>query len=462
MAGKPNIVHLGIDSLRADHVSCYGYPRLTTPHMDRFAEEGVLFERTYSPHIPTTSGYGSMLTGMDCFSTQIVALRHRGGLRDEVRTLPEILREAGYVSTCVGFRGNPASRGFDAYIDFPGWGSWNEGRSPKAQNLNRVALPELERLAGGDRPFYLFLRHMDPHAPYLPLEPFERMFYHGNECDPANRSMDPVMSFKPFCDFFASWMPPGISDKDYVIAQYDGAVAYMDAAIATIFTALRTLGILDDTIVVINSDHGETLYDHECWFDHHGIYDNVLHVPLIIRYPAKLPQGRRLAGYNQQKDLVPTLLDLAGIACDIPFDGRSLTPMVRGEVNSHESSFYITECTWMRKHGWRTPEWKLMRALEPDFHFKPAVELYNLVEDPDENVNLASEAPGVVEALTGQMEAWIARREAETGLPNPMHHQGDWHGHAGVGPFTSSQQAYDTLHIGDPNQAARLQAESRK
>jgi len=462
MAGKPNIVHLGIDSLRADHVSCYGYPRLTTPHMDRFAEEGVLFERTYSPHIPTTSGYGSMLTGMDCFSTQIVALRHRGGLRDEVRTLPEILREAGYVSTCVGFRGNPASRGFDAYIDFPGWGSWNEGRSPKAQNLNRVALPELERLAGGDRPFYLFLRHMDPHAPYLPPEPFERMFYHGNECDPANRSMDPVMSFKPFCDFFASWMPPGISDKDYVIAQYDGAVAYMDAAIATIFTALRTLGILDDTIVVINSDHGETLYDHECWFDHHGIYDNVLHVPLIIRYPAKLPQGRRLAGYNQQKDLVPTLLDLAGIACDIPFDGRSLTPMVRGEVNSHESSFYITECTWMRKHGWRTPEWKLMRALEPDFHFKPAVELYNLVEDPDENVNLASEAPGVVEALTGQMEAWIARREAETGLPNPMHHQGDWHGHAGVGPFTSSQQAYDTLHIGDPNQAARLQAESRK
>jgi len=462
MAGKPNIVHLGIDSLRADHVSCYGYPRLTTPHMDRFAEEGVLFERTYSPHIPTTSGYGSMLTGMDCFSTQIVALRHRGGLRDEVRTLPEILREAGYVSTCVGFRGNPASRGFDAYIDFPGWGSWNEGRSPKAQNLNRVALPELERLAGEDKPFYLFLRHMDPHAPYLPPEPFERMFYHGNECDPANRSMDPVMSFKPFCDFFASWMPPGISDKDYVIAQYDGAVAYMDAAIATIFTALKTLGILDDTIVVINSDHGETLYDHECWFDHHGIYDNVLHVPLIIRYPAKLPQGRRLAGYNQQKDLVPTLLDLAGIACDIPFDGRSLTPMVRGEVNSHESSFYITECTWMRKHGWRTPEWKLMRALEPDFHFKPAVELYNLVEDPDENVNLASEAPGVVEALTGQMEAWIARREAETGLPNPMHHQGDWHGHAGVGPFTSSQQAYDTLHIGDPNQAARLQAESRK
>jgi len=249
---KPNIVHLGIDSLRADHMSSYGYPRLTTPHMDRFAQGGALFERTYSPHIPTTSGYGSMLTGMDAFSTQMVALRHKGPLRPEIKTLPEMLREAGYATTCVGFSGNPASRGFDTYLTFAGWGSWNEGRSPKAENLNEVAIPELRRLAKGKEPFYLFLRHMDPHAPYLPPYPFERIFYHGNECDPRNHSMDPVMSFKPFCDFFASWMPPGIKDKDYVIAQYDGAVAYMDASIQAIFTALETLDILDDTIVVIN------------------------------------------------------------------------------------------------------------------------------------------------------------------------------------------------------------------
>lgn len=379
---KPNIVHLGIDSLRADHMSCYGYPRLTTPHMDRFAQGGALFERTYSPHIPTTSGYGSMLTGMDAFSTQMVALRHKGPLRPEIKTLPEMLREAGYATTCVGFSGNPASRGFDAYLTFPGWGSWNEGRSPKAENLNAVAIPELKRLAKGKEPFYLFLRHMDPHAPYLPPYPFERMFYHGNECDPRNHSMDPVMSFKPFCDFFASWMPPGIKDKDYVIAQYDGAVAYMDASIQAIFTALETLDILDETIVVINSDHGETLYDHECWFDHHGMYDQTLHVPLIIRYPGKVPAGVRVPGYNQQKDLVPTLLDLAEIETGIAFDGHSLMPMARGEVASYESEFYITECTWMRKHGWRTPEWKLIQALEPDFHFKPEIELYNLVTDP--------------------------------------------------------------------------------
>jgi arylsulfatase A-like enzyme len=166
-------------------------------------------------------------------------------------------------------------------------------------------------------------------------------------------------------------------------------------------------------------------------------------------------------GYNQHKDLVPTLLELAAIERPIAFDGRSLLPMVRGEVASHESEFYITECTWMRKHGWRTPQWKLILALEPDFHFKPPVELYNLVEDPLENHNLAEELPDVVASLAARMDAWIAQRERQTGLPNPIHHQGDWHGKEGVGAFTSSQQAYDTLHIGDPAQAARLQAKSR-
>jgi arylsulfatase A-like enzyme len=458
----PNIVLIGIDSLRADHMSCYGYPRQTTPHIDRFAQEGALFERTYSAYIPTTSGYTAMLTGMDVITSQVVALRHQGPLRAEVRTLPEILRDSGYNTTCVGFRGNPASRGFDTYLDFTGWGSWNEGRSPKAENLNAVAMPELDRLSKDRKPFFLFLRHMDPHAPYLPPAPFERMFYHGNECDPKNHSMDPVMTFKPFCDFFASWMPPKISDKDYMIAQYDGAVAYMDAAIQTIFTGLEARGILDETIVVINSDHGETLYDHDCYFDHHGLYDQTLHVPLIIRYPGKVPAGTRVAGYNRHQDLLPTLMELAQIDPGIAFDGQSLLPMVRGDVASHDAEFYITECTWMRKHGWRTPEWKLIVALEPDFHYKPPVELYNLTQDPGENHNVAEECPDVVALLKGRMEAWLAKRQQETGFETPIYHQGDWHGIEGVGAFKTSQQAYDTLHIGDPAQAAKLQAESRK
>ena len=200
---KTNVILFGIDSLRADHMSCYGYDRQTTPHIDRFAQDAVLFENNFSAHIPTTSAYASMLTGLDCFSTSVVALRHKGGLPKKIRTLPEILRKDGYNTSCVGFSGNPSSRGFDKYLDYPGWGTFAEGRSPKAENLNQVAIPELERLSKSKKPFFLFLRHMDPHAPYLPPAPFERMFYSGNEFDPKNKSMEPVFDFKPFCDFFA-------------------------------------------------------------------------------------------------------------------------------------------------------------------------------------------------------------------------------------------------------------------
>lgn len=455
---KDNLILLGVDSLLADHMSGYGYPRLTTPHIDRFASQGVLFERNYSAYIPTTPAYGTMLTGMDCFSHQVVALRHKGGLTDRVSTLPEMLREAGYSTTCVGFTGNPSSRGFDTYLNFPGWGSWAERPSRKAEALNDVTLPELERLAKEDAPFFLFLRHMDPHSPYLPPQPFERMFYDGDPCDPARNSIEPVMAFKPFCDYFATWMPPGITDADYIIAQYDGAIAYLDACVQRIFTRIAELGLAENTLVVLNGDHGETLMDHECYFDHHGMYDCTLHVPLIMRHP-KLPAGKRVPGYTLHQDLVPTILELLGVRSKTKFDGKSVMPLVRGERASNWSEFYITECTWMRKHGWRTPEWKLHVALEPDFHFKPEVELYNLVLDPGENANLAKREPGVVAALRARMDAWIAKREAETGLPNPMTTNLNWHGSTvHEGPFTSSQQAYDTLHIGDPGTAAKLQS----
>lgn len=459
---KPNILLIGIDSLLSTHMSCYGYGRQTTPHMDRFAEGGVLFENTFSPNVPTTPGYACMLTGMDIFSTQCVALRHKGPLTPEVQTLPEILRKEGYNTTCVGFTGNPASRGFDTYLDYPSWGDSSEGCLPKAENLNAVTIPELDRLARSEKPFFVLLRHMDPHSPYLPPSPYDRAFYHGDPCDPKNTSMDPVKAFKPFWDYFASWMPAGITDKDHVIAQYDGAIAYMDACIQALFTQLETLGILDHTIVVINSDHGETLYDHDCYFDHHGMYDVTLKVPLIIRYPRKLPAGLRVPGFNQHMDLVPTLLELAGIKSEITFDGRSLMALVKGRKPSFASSLYTTECTWMRKHGWRTPQWKLIHALEPDFHFKPEVELYNLIEDPDENHNVASRHPEVVAMLEEQMRAHIEKRCKETGSPNPILHQPGWHGHKGIDYFESSQQAYETLHIGNASAAKRLQEKSRK
>jgi arylsulfatase A-like enzyme len=157
-------------------------------------------------------------------------------------------------------------------------------------------------------------------------------------------------------------------------------------------------------------------------------------------------------------------MDLLDIDPDAGFDGSSQLPLIEGTAPTNYSGFYITECTWMRKHGWRSAEWKLIHALEPDFHYKPEVELYNLVDDPDEYNNLADSEPKMVAALEDHMQRWIAKREKETRRTNPMYTNLNWHGSAGghEGPFESSDQAYNCLHIGDPVTAQRLQAKAAK
>ncbi|CAM3931372.1 sulfatase [Lederbergia lenta] len=463
MKKKPNVILFGIDSLRRDRMSSYGYKRLTTPHIDKFAEGGVLFENHFSPSIPTTPGYASMITGMDCFGTDVVALRHKGPLGDHVKTLPEILGENNYNTTCIGFTGNPSSRGFQKYLDYEGWKPDETGRCPKAENLNNIAIPELKRLSKEDKPFFLFLRHMDPHSPYLPPRPYERIFYDGDECDPTNHSLEELKKFKPFADFITSWLPKGCTDSDYVDAQYDGAVAYMDACIQNIFTTVETLGIEEETLIIITSDHGETLNEHGCWYDHHGLYEHNLVVPLILKYPGKLPAGRRFSEFSFIKDLMPTVLELLEIKTEINFDGRNLISLITGsnESFSMESEFYITECTWMRKHGWRTPEWKLIRSLEPDIHFKPEIELYNIFTDPKELINVAEKEPQIVNMLLGRMDAYITKREKETGRTNPMYTNLQWHG-LDRGPFETSQEAYDSMYIGSISNAQQLQEKDKE
>jgi len=453
MSKKPNLLFFGIDSLRRDHMSHYGYSRCTTPHISAYANQGITFEKMFSAHIPTTPGYASMLTGRDCFGTDVVALAQKD-IIEGVPVLAEILREQGYNTTCVGFEGNAAGRGYDKYISFPGWGpDHDDGRAHKAQNLNDVVLPELERLAAEDKPFFLFMRHMDPHSPYLPPVPFQDMFFQGDAFDPEDKRMQKVYDFKPFGDYIGSWVPKGCTNPDYVIAQYDAAVAYMDTCIQQVIEKMKALGIEDDTLVVFVSDHGETLYDHDCYFDHHGMYDPTLVVPFMVVWKNHLPEGVRIGDYCQLKDVTPTLLDIMGIETGLPMEGVSLMKCVRGEERTEEQEFYITECTWMRKHGWRTPEWKLIVSLEPDFHFKPMVELYNLIEDPEEYNNLAESRPEIVEMLKARMDAWIAKRTGETGREAPIMNNFLMNDR----PFTSSQEAYESKYIGGIEDAVKLQ-----
>lgn len=236
--------------------------------------------------------------------------------------------------------------------------------------------------------------------------------------------MKPVFAFKPFADFLRSWMPPGITDKDFVIAQYDGGLAYMDACIQQLVTRLEELGLLENTLLVITSDHGESLYDHEIYFDHHGLYEPTLSVPLIFYWPGRVPRSVRARAYTLHEDLVPTVLDVCGLkhlARGHRFDGKSNRRFFSDTAGSHRTEFYISECTWMRKHGWRTPIWKYWEALEPDFHGKPPVELYNLVEDPEERHNRAEQEPDIVAMLQNRLRRWERRRERRTGMRSLIH-----------------------------------------
>ncbi|MCL2300981.1 MAG: sulfatase-like hydrolase/transferase [Firmicutes bacterium] len=461
MNNHPNILFLGIDSCRATRMGLCGYHRNNTPHLEDMAGKGVNFTHCFSPSIPTPPGYSALLTGRDCFGTGIVTLRNVPELPPGI-TLQEVLSARGYNSTCVGFGDGAYTHGFQNYIAYSGWGADRpDGKSHKAENLNDVALPELKRLAGEDAPFFLFLRHMDPHSPYLPPAPFDRMFYGGDEYDKDNKSLDNLWAFKPFATYFREWFPVDCTDAQYVNAQYDGAIAYMDACIRQLFTALKELGIEDNTIVVITSDHGETLDEHGCWYDHHGLYEPTLRVPLAIAWPGHIPAGLQFDDYVQQKDLMPTLLELLGIKTRLKFDGRSLSAFWTGAQRTPEPEFYLTEATWMRKHGWRTPEWKLIEALEPDFHFKPAIELYNLIKDPLELDNVAEQNPEVVAMLQTRMNAHIAAQKKAWKTKNPVTEVADktWNG---LGrPYAASEEAYEGMFIGNPAAANKLQAQKK-
>ena len=460
MKKKPNVLFIGIDSCRSLNMSLCGYYRQTTPHISKMAEDGINFVNCFSPSIPTPPGYSALLTGRDCFGTGIVTLRNVPELPAGI-TLQEVLSSQGYNTTCIGFGDGAYTHGFDTYLNFSGWGPDREdGKSHKAENMNDVAIPELKRLAAEDKPFFLFLRHMDPHSPYLPPAPFDRMFYNDGECDPDNHSLDELYDFKPFRDYFREWFPHGCTDAEYINAQYDGAIAYMDACIQRIFTTLEELGIEEETLIVLTSDHGETLDEHSCYYDHHGLYEGTLHVPLVFKLPGVVPAGLISEEIVQQKDVMPTILELLGIRTKLKFDGRSLSPIWKGGEREAEPEMYLTEATWMRKHGWRTPEWKLIVALEPDFHYKPEVELYNLIKDPLELNNVAQKEPQVVKMLMHRMEKHIAARKRHYKRENPIDEAAAlWNG---IGrPFASSDEAYNSMHIGDPAAAQKLQAQKK-
>ncbi|NLH99731.1 MAG: sulfatase-like hydrolase/transferase [Chthonomonadales bacterium] len=416
-----NVILVSLDTLRADRLGCYGHFRPTTPHLDRLAAQGTLFMEHFSPHIPTYPGHTTMLTGRDVYAHHVTGQSAAFEPPADMPMLAERLKDAGYWTAAADNLGKWFTRGFDM-VETYAWDTSLKREWRKGEAVLEASLRALNVAADQAQPFFLFLHFWDPHTPYLPPAPFDRMFFEGDERDPTNRSMDAVWAFEPFKWYFHEWMP-GVTDIEFPKAQYDAEIAYMDACLGHVLTRLEELDLVDDTLLVITTDHGEELDEHGCWFDHHGLYDTNTRIPLILRLPGAVPAGRRVHGLTRSLDLVPTILDYAGVAAE-PLDGISMRPLIEadgpGVSRGTCDAIHMTENTWMKKRAVRTHAWKLIRALEPDAHGFPEVELYNLSEDPEEQRNVADAMPEQVAALTAIMEDHVRRRVETTGRPDPL------------------------------------------
>lgn len=424
-----NVVLVVIDTLRADHLGCYGYPKPTSPTLDSLAQEGVLFEQCIAPAIPTHPAHTTIFTGLHPIVHGIVAHGGEASLSREFTVLPEVLQRGG-VTTCavdnLAFSKPWFLRGYEFYIN-PG------SRRPlslaaRAQDWNARALPWLRHHAR--EPFFLFLHYWDPHTPYLPPLRYRTLFYEGGDpCDPTDRSLEGMEAHPLGRMWRETWFPhllPGrLTSLDFVVAQYDGEIRNVDDALGELVETLEAIGAVEETLLLITSDHGEALGEHRIFFDHHGLYECNVRVPLVA-WGAGVKAGHRVRGLVSHLDLAPTIVEAWGLETPPAWEGQSLWPFLQGQrADGTCEEVVLVESTWQCKWGLRTPTHKFILAREPDFYGNPEMELYDLRHDPQEEHNLALEREEEALAWRERLEGWIAERLSQLGRSrDPVVEQG--------------------------------------
>jgi len=420
-----NIILVALDTLSARHLGCYGYWRSTSPNLDSFAENATLFENCFAPCIPTQPSFTTMFSGREPLDHGIVAHMGAFDVRSDVVFIPEILRDAGYHTACLSdlFGMKPwFKKGWNEYIPPVETGPYRNVLN--AEGVNRAAMAWLNKQKPKSD-FFLFIHYWDTHIPYFTPEEYRRKFYSGNPGDSG------LTSFLPFEDDpFAEWWlrekdkdgkPTGwiaqlaiesgverITDAEFVVAQYDSEVLYLDEHISELLGTIEDMGIKDNTFIMFMSDHGEEMYEHGVFFDHHGLYDSNLHTPLIAKLPCQC-ERRRVVHHVRHHDIAPTLLDLAGIAVPKEMAGTSLVPFLRGEIPDkwRDDSLLTGENSWMSKWSLRNDNFKLIKARAKDWHGFPPRELYNIHSDPGETHNLIEAESKLADEMDAELEARV-------------------------------------------------------
>jgi len=367
-----NVLLISIDTLRADHLGCYGYQGIDTPHIDQLAEEGILFPSCYTTVPITLPSHSTLMTGQ---YPLMHGVRDNGTFRldEESVTLAEIFKARGYqtaafIGAFVLDSRFGLNQGFDVYNDRMDSNRETPEILYEEKRAGEVIEDALEWLTQPrETPFFLFIHCFDPHAPYNPPAQYKAQ---NQVC--------------------------GQGGNSHVIPCYDGEIVYVDTCLGNLFQKMKELGVYDNTLICFTADHGESLSEHG--EPSHGIfvYDSTLHIPLIIRSPHAVSGGKICQYQVNNTCIAPTILELSGIEqpnSPSAMQGRVLFSLssegtsflLKSEIQSDEplyceSYFPFYNHHWSPLEGVRTAEWKYIKAPKP--------ELYHLTEDPQEIRNL--------------------------------------------------------------------------
>ncbi len=389
-ASRPEVFLVTIDTLRADHVHCYGYENIQTPALDGLAKDGIRFTQAFTPSPITNTSHTSILTGLLPSSHGVTDFGVP--LAPSHTTLAELLKKDGYhTAAFIGAvildsktLAPGLDRGFDFYDNFPAHPQ-TKSRWGRVERRGREVVEHAEAwmTAHPTGPHFVWVHLYDPHDPYEPPPPYSQTY------------------------------------KDHL---YDGEIAYADSALAEWVAYLKKTGRYDNALIVVVGDHGEGLGEHH--EDTHGIflYDSTTHVPLIVKAPVKLPAGSHpgqvVTGQVRTTDILPTVVDWLQIPPPERLDGASLKPYLAGAEDKDRTAFGQTD--YPLRFGWAPL--RSVRAEGFKFIEAPRPELYDLHADPGELANHYAAANPTVQKFRGLLAEISAKSPSPPGisqLPDP-------------------------------------------
>jgi len=431
---QPNFLLISIDTLRPDHLSAYGYARDTSPRLAKLAHQAVRFEDATSHSSWTLPAHVSMLTGLDPQAHGVLARNQR--IQDYHVTLAEQLSAAGYATAAwvgsfdwgfVGSRYGFAA-GFDRFIHYPHAKRFRSARLIRA--VDAFTLEHVDRHVGNARaqvdavinwiaidrsaPFFAFVHLYDVHSkpvtlPYEAPAPFRDMFCPGR-VDTIDFCDEDVCASDRLLEIARGWRRP-LDQHEIEIARclYDGAIAFVDHELGRLFDALEHWALDERTVVIVTSDHGEAFFEHDYPL-HSTLHHEITRIPLIIKAPSAIA-GKRATGVVQQADLMPTVLELAGLPPAADIQGQSLVPVLTRFDAQHDVDTLAFDDGFggvlLRSGSQTYIQHVQARALEG----KPVAELYDLDSDPGQKHNRFHRAPD--EAARLQQRMADLRRNAQ-------------------------------------------------